>query len=395
MAFSGLIAGVFTLESGLDGPDILADPGAFAGTFLDITDDVEGDIIVTAGTDKLAGSVQASSLTASVSRPLDPGYWNPNNPASPLNGFDPGFEDLRPGRLIESTADATEYGVFYGFLRRAPWRLSTRSCQLYFEDLLFRGTRVWPIIASTGPTTTGAAIGRVLDAMGWTWSEVRSLAVGDALDDFSADGSQTALQLIGALVEAERGGVYIRGDGVFVYESRDMVQTRDPSGTLSTSTNLEDLDSGVDADFRFTRVTVTRVDAVAGDTVWTSIDTDAEDKFGRSEAPAISSPYVPLAGGQNLADDIVFEGSMGKPPVTAEAFADDDSTLALILSSPLRSLFNIDDPIGGTEGDYVMQGVTHRLSADNQHRASYTLTKRAAKTYTLDSELDGSDVFRY
>jgi hypothetical protein len=104
MALSELVAGVFTLNSGLDGPDLLSDLGAFAGAYDDISGDVSGPIRVEAGTDSLAsGKVLASTLTATVSRPDDPGYWNPNNPASPLNSVTPGFVPLRPGRLTVLT----------------------------------------------------------------------------------------------------------------------------------------------------------------------------------------------------------------------------------------------------------------------------------------------------
>lgn len=396
VAFNENVAGVFTLESALDGPDTLSDLGAFAGTFDSVEDDVTGSINVTTGTDTLAGSTQASSLTATVARPDDPGYWNPNNPDSPLNGFEPGFQVMRPGRLIESTEDGTMYGVFYGFLRRATWSASTRSCELYFEDLLFRASRVYPTIFPTGPTTTGAVIGLILDAMGWPWPQWRQLAVGDALDNFTADGTESALSLFSDLLTAERGTVFVRGDGVFVYESRDMPLSRPVSATFSTAAELSECESGIDADSVLTRASVTKTDP-SGDTEgtnWTAMASAVfEQRVGRSDWPAISSPYIPAAGGQNLADDLVFQGVTGKPPVLVTVTAIDDDTLATILSSPLQSVFEIDDPLGGTAGVFIVQRAVHTI--DVQHHVDYTLTKRIAASYTLDSALDGPDVFRY
>lgn len=396
IAFNEVVAGVFSLTSGLDGTDVLSDVGLFDGTFDDVSDDMTGTATVTAGTDKLAGTVQASNMRATVARVDDPGFWNPVNPASPLNGVFPGFEEMRPGRLTETTAAGTEYGVFFGFLRDATFRTTTRSCELYFEDLLFRAGRVFPNIPSTGPTTTGAAIGLVLDAMGVPWPEWRRLAVGDAIDDFSADESKSALQLFAELVAAERGTVFVDGDGIFVYESRGMPRTRLSSGTLSTTDNLEELEVGISADSRFSRVSVTHTDPIGGDTTWTHEDAALERRIGESEAPPVSSPYVPLSSGQDLADDIVFEGSQGKPPATATAAAigDDDPTLDLILSSPLQTVFDVDDPVGNTDGVYVLQGKTHRLDT-GIHRVTYTLTRRVSREFALDSGLDGPDVLRY
>lgn len=399
IAFNEYVAGIFTLASELGGTDVMSDVGSFDGTYDDVTLDVSGDIVVTGGLDALARTLQPGSLTANLSRVDDPGYWNPNNPDSPPNSVFPGFEDGRPVRCTDTLDDGTEYGVFYGFIVRAPWKASTLICQLYCEDLLGRAKKAFPEIDSTGPTTTGAAVGLVLDAMGWTWADFRSIAEGDPLDDFSADGSLSAFDIFQALVTAERGAIFVRGDGVFVYESRGMVQTRLSVATLSTGVQLEDLDSSVDGDQRYTRVTVTKTDPT-GDTdgtTWTDIDTAAESRYGRNDAPAIQSPYVPGDGGQLLADDIVYEGVTGKPPVTATATATpgDDDARAILLGAPLQSLFTIDDPLGGTTGDYIVQGFTQTLSDDDKHTAEYTLTKRAARSFALDSELGGTDVFRY
>jgi hypothetical protein len=307
-------------------------------------------------------------------------------------------------KVRSKTTAPAEFGVFYGFLRRAQWQSQTRACQLYFEDLLFRLTRVYPIIPSTGPSTTGAAIGLVLDAAGWTWPEWRLLATGDAIDDFSADGSRTARNLLDDLIAAERGTIFVRGDGVFVYESRGQVQTRHAAWTLAATSpaaptpdaNLEDFESGIDADSILTRATVTRTDpgGILADVTWTATDALAEQRYGRGDVPAISSPYVPAANGQDLADDLVYSGVQGGPPFTANVFAIDDETLNDILASALQTVVAVDDPLAGTEGDFVIQRASHILDT-GQHRTSYTLTKRAARSYALDSQLDGPDVFRY
>jgi hypothetical protein len=397
MALNELLDGVFTLNSGLDGPDLLSDVGIFDGTFDDITGDVdEQGITVNEGTDSLAGTVQAASLTVNVARVDDPGYWNPNNPSSPLNLVYPGFVPLRACKLTESVGDL-DFDTFYGFLRRARWQATSRACQLYFEDIFFRASRVRPLIASTGPTTTGNVVHLVLDAIGYpSGAAWRSIAAGDHLDDFAAAGTLTALQIFAALVEAERGTMFTRGP-LFVYESRGMAQTRLPSATLSTEENLEELESGIDADTIRTRVTVTKTD-MAGTVIETAsrIDAVAERASGESAADPIDSPYIPAGSALVLAEDVVYAGVNGKPPITATiaAVEGDAATLQAILSSQLQTVFDIDDPLGGTEGEVVVQGATHTLQTGIR-RAVYTLTLRLGRTYALNSALDGPDVFRY
>jgi hypothetical protein len=98
MAFNENVAGVMTVDgSALEGPDGLTDVGLFTGTFDNISSDAQAPYRVVFGTDNLMGAVQAANLTVSVARVDDPDYWNPKNPASPLNTQTPGFIPMRPG----------------------------------------------------------------------------------------------------------------------------------------------------------------------------------------------------------------------------------------------------------------------------------------------------------
>lgn len=396
VAFDEIVSGIFYIDtSELDGTDGLSDVGLFDGVYDDVYQDVSDPITVTFGTDSMIGAVQAASMTFTVSRVDDPGYWNPNNPASPLVTAVAGLTPMRPVRLT-GTQDGVTYGVFYGFIRHANWRAETRSCEIYCEDLLLWCSRAYPTIASTGATTTGAAIGLILDAIGWTEAAFRDLATGDSIDDFSADGTVSALALISALLQTERGSVYVRGDGVFVYESRDMAQTRAAAATLSVTQELGSLASGIDLDSIFTRATVTKIDGT-GATIgsWSASDTTAEQTYGRADLAEISSPYVPDGGGQALADDLVYGGVQGSPPIVAEAFNVDAATLTTILSSPLLSVFAISDTLGGTDGEGVVQRIVHTIGTAS-HRAEYTLAKRTTDVFTVDgSDLAGTDPLRY
>lgn len=383
IAFNDFLTGVFTLDSALDGPDVLADFNVFGGDLADVSIDLDGSqpVVITMGADSLIGSLQASSVTFNLSRPDDPSYWNPNNPASPLNEVDPGFTVMRPVKY-QATQDGTTYGVFTGFIRRPTWRSDTRTCEIYCEDLLLWGSRVYPVIASTGPTTTGAVIDMLWDAVGYIGE--RSTAVGDPLDDFSADGSLNVPQIIATLLEAERGTVYINGDGVPVYEDRAAARSREASATIIVTEQTAVIESGKDVDLVFTRANVNGFTSAADEAV--------ERRVGRGDLPEISNTYV--VNSQLLADDLVYAGVNGQPPITLTVFNIDADTLTLILTSPLLSVFAIDDEFGGTTGEGIVQRIVHSIST-GQHTAEYLLAQRATREFSLDSELDGPDVFRY
>lgn len=288
------------------------------------------------------------------------------------------------------TVPDVPYGLFWGFIRRADWKSDSRACDLYCEDLLMWADRVFPTIASTGPTTTGAAIGVILDAVGWTDVSYRSLDVGDTIDDFSADGSVSALQLIANLLQAERGTVFVRGDGVVVYEDRTRVQVRAAAATLADQP--VSLESGIDLDSIYTRATVTKT----GGATSTAVDAPSEELYGRADYPAIDSPYIPSdLAVPMLAADIVYDKKNGRPPVTVDLDNQDAATLNLIVSSPLQTVLAVDDARGGTTGDYVVQRVVHTVAKET-HQASYTLTRRFVTSFTVDgSALDGTDPLRY
>jgi hypothetical protein len=75
----------------------------------------------------------------------------------------------------------------------------------------------------------------VLDAIGYPVGAAwRSIAAGDTSTTSPQPATLTALQIFAALVEAERGTMFTRGP-LFVYESRDMPQTRLAVRTLSTT----------------------------------------------------------------------------------------------------------------------------------------------------------------
>jgi hypothetical protein len=395
IAFDSTVNGVFLIDySGLDGPDGLADDLLFAGTYNDVTADVDESVTIVLGSDDLAGVVQASTCDFALVRPTDIGYWNPRNPTSAPNSVSPGFKEMRPVRVTGNDG-AADHGLFFGFIRNAHFDAASGICQLHCEDLLLWLARLYPVIASTGATTTGAAIGLILDAANWNDPTLRDLAVGDSIADFSADGTKTGLQLIADLLAAERGTVYIDPeDGVVVYRNRDYPQT---SATVATLTNqLVDLGADLDVDRINTRVTVTRTGGVAQ----TTIDNDAEADYGRGDQTSIDTPYLPSdALALLLAGDILTDKKRSIAPVRAQMQNDDAATLQLQLSlRPLQALA-ISEDLAGTSGTYTVQQIKQRLDTQGFYLETEmlaTLRDPELTPFRIDlSELDGNDVLRY
>jgi hypothetical protein len=392
IAFDASLAGVFTLDSELDGADVLTDSPLLAGTFTDVSDDSQDSYQVVAGTDNLMTAVQAANLTATVARVDEPDFWNPNNPASPLNATNPGFVPMRPAKLLATTLDGNVSTLFAGYLRHATWNSQTRACELYFEDFYLWASRVYPVIASTGPTNVGTVFAMLVAEVDPTLIPV--FDPGPNLDDFSADGTLSVTQILANLQTATLGAFFANMDGTPVYEQNDTPLARDVVATVTLTLQASDEQSGIDLDDIGTRVAVSKTDPVTGSTLdaWTAVDAVAEYISGRADLNAISSPYVD--DGQALANEVVIRGVAGKPPVQFTLANVDQDTLLLMLTSQLQTVFTVDDDFGGTAGDVIVQQMTHTIRT-GLHQAQYLCVARPQKAFTLESELDGLDVLRY
>src|SRR5581483_4070509 len=312
IAFDDTVAGVFTLDSELDGTDTILDVGVFDGTFTDVTGDAMNPYQVLFGTNNMMSQVQAGNLTVKVARVDDSDYWNPNNPASPLNASAPGVVPMRPVRLYASSGIA-DYGIFRGSIRHATWDSLTRSCELYCEDMLLWASRVYPTVASTGPIRVGDVVMLLFSLVDPTVAPI--VDDGILLDDFSADGTISVTDILTNILAVDLGTVYVNGDGVPVYEQHDTPLAKAAVATVTITEQVSQEQSGIDVDQIGTRVAVEKTDPDTGDVLgsWSSVDTLAEHVYGRADLPQVSSPYV--GDGQALADELVYEGVIGKPPV--------------------------------------------------------------------------------
>jgi hypothetical protein len=195
-------------------------PG-YTGPYDDVTGDVK-KFTFNRGRDNILDAFREGRMDVTLwdrAGAIPNGKYNPFNTTGPLYGM---IRPMRPCRL-DITLGASTVGGFQGWLTDGvdDYDWDKQEATYRFTDLYY-----WldgedgPVIASMGPTTTGAAIFAVLQSIGWPSTLVR-LDVGDAILDFSADGTKSALQLIQDLLTAERGIFFFSGDGYATYQDRN------------------------------------------------------------------------------------------------------------------------------------------------------------------------------
>jgi hypothetical protein len=408
------VAGYFTIGVSLiGGPDGLA-PSAYSSTFAGPFDDISADleeVSLGRGHDpELQGvSVGRCALTVRdhyVSGGLRrQGKYNAKNTDSPLYGK---LRPMRPVRL-EVVHDGMTYPRFYGFLRNGEARPGPRRGTAVLDCFDFLG---WlgeegaprPVIASTGPTTTGAAIGKILDAVGWTEAAMRDLGVGDALADFSADGSMTALDLLGELLASEQGHVHITGAGVVVYRDRHhwagmatMATITDEFPAVAPGFSLDHVKNRA----RVVRLTGTHDEPVEGP-VQEASDATSASEFGTRDHNELKSFYLGSnADALGLAQYLV---SRSKDPRTQAWSLDleartDDLAMAILMAEPGDRVTVAEHATGpaGTTGDFFVARIEERGATRGAHSAKWILIERpAVLPFRIGvSLIGGPDVLTY
>lgn len=313
----------------------------------------------------LAGEGQA------IVRDLD-GKLNPENPTSPLHGLLEGR--YQPARLRGYLPDGTMFPLFYGFVEKIEWRPYRRDpgageAVLTLRDLLLWLNEARPAIAATGPTTTGAAIGRILDAVGWLDPTARLLDTGDPIPDFQADGETTALELIGQLLDAERGVFYIDGAGVAVYEDRLARTIRAPEATIVDQ--MRSAVPAVDHSRMQNRILVKRTQTGY---VAEAIDITSRTLIGNRDLPQIETSYlISDSQADSLASYVL--SLLGSPVEPLRDFQIDNRTDELLLQCMARELGDVVTLVAAAASlagpDYLIEQLEHIISPD---RGSHVVT---------------------
>jgi hypothetical protein len=287
------------------------------------------------------------------------GKYNPANTSSTY------YPNVVPFKVVRITAtySGTDYAMFYGFITNIANNANPSSPLTTFTcaDLFAWLTRRRPTISATGSTTTGAAIGAVLDEINWPAS-LRSLDTGDTIDDFSADGTKTSLSLIKTLLDAEMGHFYIAGDGKATFKNR--------AARYASLSSLSTIDGASEALMAFqstnsvatifNAATVTRT----GGAAQTATNTDSINAYGRRDMGALTTTYV-STDEQALARASlrVVRFKDPKTPAAATMFSSPDTTAA-ILGRDFGDRVTINEPFQNTsDKEYFVESIAQSSQA--------------------------------
>ncbi|MFZ9988483.1 MAG: hypothetical protein ACO3HV_12110 [Candidatus Nanopelagicales bacterium] len=261
---------------------------------------------------------------------------------------------------------------------------------------------------ATESTTTGAFIGRILDAIDFNDPTLRrggitsagarntTLDTGDTITVSSPAGDTSALQLIEQLLEAERGVFYISGGGIATYEERNSRAHRTTNAATITDAAVKS-NPGFQLDKLVNRQTVSRKDPATGNDTG-SAQTASNDVsiglFGVSSGSSISSQYLPTDGqALALASYIVNLRSDFETPVVVELDSGDATALTQQLTRELQDRVTVNDTVAGTSGDYIIEAIEHEISdGGNRLITRFTLSKYGATAIVFAADAASSPI---
>ena len=238
----------------------------FAGDYDDVTLDTTS-LEWQRGRDDIGGPMRPGQAKITLQRvtyvPTAPGaggreLYNPASTTSPLSPYytgstpakvEPGIKPLRPVRITMSTG-GTARVEFFGYVTSWRYKRETGEAEIIARDVLWKLSKSLPVVTQNPGETTASAIGRLLDAAGWTSPDDRSLnptiqgvsaGVGRTLPagSFTYDGSEeTGFAIVDDLLTASRGAVFGAG-AVFVHEDYPARSLRKAADVTLTDVALE------------------------------------------------------------------------------------------------------------------------------------------------------------
>lgn len=191
------------------------------------------------------------------------------------------YHTFTPGSTMTPKAGTFDFGLMYG---NAVNHTSTVAALAVFDGVaLSAGTLLAHTAAAFAPwdgDTTGARIGRILDAARWSTTN-RTVATGDTtLGPVQSLVGSTALAEIQATAEAEGGAFYVTPAGVPTFRNRRAIyldaSSTTPVATFSDNPGVGEyaLDASIqpqlDTEFVITEARVKRTAGDASEQAWTS-----------------------------------------------------------------------------------------------------------------------------
>lgn len=398
-------SGLFTIgTSTLGGTDTLG--GVFPlENWTDITSDVQS-VTISRGRQDATSAIQQSTCTASV---IDTtGKYNAANPSSPLYGK---LAPSRPMR-VRVRYKSVDYILWTGVTSEVIAAPSKHDpvATISGVDLLERLAQEEPSIALVPSTTTGAAIGMVLDKVGW-WTARRSIPTGDAIINFGTDTAQSndtfvtlngvsteieasvkALDLINQILDHEGGIFFMSADGIATYLP---YQGSLLVAATVTATNL--VTPGVSIDTIYNRAQVTGSIGVEQE----YLDGASAAKHGPRDVPSspLTAQWLPdEAAAAVLAQRLVVISQT--QPIWGLTLQKADLSVPAnvtvyqnMLSLDVGDRITLNDPGSGSQGDYSIEGVSHQVQSGGlDHSTTWVLRMRPINVFTIgQSVLGGTD----
>ena len=401
IAFSATeLDGLFKIGSSvLDGPDTLGHEFSvnYSGPYDNVTMECM-DFHIRRGRPNQLQKIQAGSSDWSL---LNKGRkYDPMNTNSPIY---PNIRPMRPCQVLASTT-LLSHTLFTGFTSEISgnpdW--GAQEAKFVFEDFFLWMDRMdGPVISGGGggpgeTTTVGAAIGLVLDAVGWTNPVMRDLDVGSTIPGFEADGTKSALTLIDELLQADRGVFYIDKDGRAIYEDRYAKDLRTPQFTLA---NARFGQPGIAVRDIYNRARVTR----EGGVTQTYLDTVSKNEFGLADQGEITTPYLFTDADAMYLAKYLVNRTKDPSPLYWEIEVQEGGHPVLddLLGLDLFDRITVTGaPTGGTGlsgGDYHVEQIEHWGEGGTLHRSKWTLSKAfpTAPFIIGVSELDSTDILTF
>jgi hypothetical protein len=418
VAWSKNVPGVAVLDlSTLGGTDLLGGGGAyvleqFGGPYDDITRRSDNGVRVdsisyTFGRSDDLTEMQALSATITGRDPN--GMMNSHNAASPLNIgnlVNGSLAALRPVR-VTATFQGVTYPILLGFLRTLDFEPQGRTGTFTMEvtDLFAwletprkdqPTSGLQPVIPYTTGITTGAAIGMVLDYIGWTDPNLRRLQPGDTLPFFEATGGRSGLQIIQDLVQASLGLFYIDSAGVAVYADRNSRFTGAVRGAFVKTMNA--VGSGIALDtiknkWGVTKQTRTGPGQFTDGPPQVSEDFLSERQYGE-RGDTFASPYL-------ASDTIAQQYSAALLAATKDPINPlwqlsvenrDSSLLTQMLALDLLDRVSVTEAETNTQGIFFIEQISGSITPGHKHQVSYVLSDRSAvAAATLNPFILGTD----
>lgn len=303
---------------------------------------------------------------------------------------------MRPVR-VRSTHLGTTYGRFYGFVASIEHdphpnvQETVIECVDFFEWLATQ----YPVIAATGATTVGTAIGLILDAVEWTDAAMRSLDTGSSIPDFEADGTRTAIEVLRDLLAVDLGAVAVDGDGVVHYRDRTSRYGAGSVADTFTGSLLGAARPSTSKDRIRNRATVTRT----GGTAQTSTDETSRKRYGYRDHPPITSDYLNSdTEAASLAAFLVLLQKDPRPPTRGALLGDqDDTVITKQLARELNDRVALSETGGGTDTEGIIERIEWDIGDAGHHlRTRYLVAKRLFDVFTIGSStIGGAHVIGY